>query len=165
MQREIREWTYVTCWHIAKHESFAMWKLYGRAVALRSTYARLSAVLAARSVKLVAVRYIDFEKDQFDGNNSITPFMYKRQEFESERELRGIWFDEDGFNDLTLYGPFDFPLDAGKSIPIEPNELIETVVLAPALPAWRRSAITEACRRFGYAGSILPSVLDSTPKL
>lgn len=164
-QKDLREWTYITCWHMLEHESVAMWSLYGRDVALRTTYGRLTTGLAGTPIELRQVRYIDFEDDVIDFLNTNTAFVHKRREFAHEHEMRGIWFDQEGFQDLTWHGPFDFPLDPGKWFKVDPNHVIEAIVVAPGMPPWKRDVIEEVCRRFGYQGQILPSSIDREPQL
>lgn len=164
---DIRRWTFITCWHMSSSESTAMWQMYGSAVAIRTTYGRLKAALAAPPVELAAVRYIDYytdnENDLMDQPSSTAPFLHKRKEFEHEREVRGIWFDEGGFIDETWYGPFDFPQDSGRYLSVDPNELIEALVLAPTTPPWREAVIREISKRLEYSGPITRSSLDATP--
>lgn len=162
-----REWTFISCWHMAIHESAAMWDRYGRAAAIRTDYGRLlSALSSYPMITVVPIEYIDFDVqgvDAFSGGGHL--FMYKRVEFQDERELRCIWFSQEEFNDFSWYGPFDFPLDLGRSVPVDPNQLIEAIVLAPGLPRWKGEVISDVCRRLGFSGSIRSSSLDSSPDL
>jgi hypothetical protein len=161
---DTRRWTFITCWHLSSSESTAMWRMYGSAVAMRTSFGRLKAALASSPVKLVGVRYIDFENDPIDQSSSTAPFLHKRKEFAHEREVRGIWFDEDGFMDETWYGPFDFPQDPGRYLSVNPAELIEALVLAPGTPPWREEVIREIGKRLEYPGPIARSSLDGLPR-
>lgn len=90
--RKLRQWHYVTCWHMSDHESEAMWKLYGQyqeAVAIRTSCQKLARALPGE-VYLGLVKYLDYEKDDFDPTDLFSPFMHKRVAFQHEREVRGI---------------------------------------------------------------------------
>jgi hypothetical protein len=86
--RRMREWTFVSCWHAGEYESAAMWSLYGRSVAVKSTYGRLRACVTSPSIRMGMVQYIDYARDLIPYDNSYWPFMYKRKSFEHEREVR-----------------------------------------------------------------------------
>ena len=48
------------------------------------------------------INYIDCEKEFIPLDNSLSPFMYKRKNFEFEDELRAlIWTPQHGKNNMT----------------------------------------------------------------
>ena len=80
----MRKWCAANCWHLAKHESAAMWDIHIRAgagVVIRSTFDRLKASLegSETSVYLGEVTYIDYSKDAIPGRNVLAPVTYKRK--------------------------------------------------------------------------------------
>lgn len=82
----------VSCWHIAVHESAALWSLYfprGFGVAVRSTVRELLASLEAsgRIVEPREVRYIDYSEVAV-GDDPRDLLSHKRQSFAPEKELR-----------------------------------------------------------------------------
>src|ERR1700722_864548 len=93
---EVRDNSYVNCWHEASYESAAMWDLYanrGLGVAVKSTVGRLNDTLTANLAddrELVygtRVRYIDYQSDRFPTNNLLWPLVHKRRSFEHEKEF------------------------------------------------------------------------------
>jgi hypothetical protein len=53
----------VNCWHRNETESAAMWKLYGNCLAVQSSEERLRNALTADTIRIDAVRYVDFHND------------------------------------------------------------------------------------------------------
>ena len=88
-----REATYISCWHGGETESAAMWRLYGSAggsVAIQTTYGKLADALPDEAY-MGMVRYISYGLENWiDQSFVISPFMYKRREFEHEKEVRAL---------------------------------------------------------------------------
>lgn len=114
----LRRFTYLNCWHMKEEESVAMWEKYGgsdRAVAVRSTVYDFRRALTADNedydIYFAEVEYrpyssehesapdienIDIDED-LDSRffltreaHSLVPFIYKRTGFEYEEEMRAI---------------------------------------------------------------------------
>jgi len=96
--------TLVSCWYYSKHQSEAMWKLYGdqgKGVAIRTTVAKLKAALAQaegnarqKTIFVGKVKYIDYSDPlitapdcKVDGH--IIPLM-KRISYAHENEVRAF---------------------------------------------------------------------------
>jgi len=113
----LRRFTYLSCWHLKEDESVAMWEQYGgsdRAVAIRTTVGNFSRALTADEddydIYFAEVDYRPYssehesapEIDDIDINelddrffitreaHSLVPFVYKRKGFEYEEEMRAI---------------------------------------------------------------------------
>jgi hypothetical protein len=94
-----RELVAVNCWHIAEHESAAMWDRYVRnreGIAIKSTVGRLGAALPQRpnngissieDIDIARVRYIDYETDHFPLWDVLHHFIHKRLEYESKESF------------------------------------------------------------------------------
>ncbi len=185
----LREWTYVNSWHMNERESAAMWRLYARtneAVAIQSTYARLrdclpSAVEAGKpdmtglsdkwvglpsAIYMGKVQYRDYATEPMPIGNAFHPFMFKRKSFEHEREVRAVIpvfpliEDSQGLqrlpNDLTN-------LEAGKSVRMSLEDLVEGVYVAPSAPNWFREVVEAVTREYGLAHKPIRSSLDEKP--
>jgi len=157
--RRFREWTFINCWHMSEHESAAMWSLYGRSVAIRSTYRKLHDSISSPFIYIGVVRYIDYARDVVTRGNTYWPFVYKRKSFEHERELRVVLQDGTccayaGWSKLAQ-------TQAGREIEVNLRRLKEAVHVAPQTPAWKREAIESVVRRFGLETPVLQSALDA----
>ena len=114
----LQRFTYLSCWHLQENESVAMWDRYGgsdRAVAIRTTVGDFARALTGdeddNDVYFAEVDYRPYSSDhesapEIDEINiednlddrffitreahSLVPFVYKRQGFEYEEEMRGI---------------------------------------------------------------------------
>lgn len=126
----------VNCWHMNDFESDAMWKLYlkeANGVAIQSTFKNLVQCFDADTKNIVyigKVNYIDYNIDSFQEGNIFQPYIFKRKEFQHERELRVITL----YTDANVNKPdflskvFDFN---GINIPVDLHILIERVYICP----------------------------------
>jgi len=188
----LRQFTYLSCWHMTDEESMAMWEHYGGSggsIAIRTTVGEFSSALNTRhdhDIYFGEVNYqpyssdhnetpdlddIDIKEDLDDRffltreAHSLVPFVYKRQGYEYEQEMRGIIqdppFDEsldqtivevDGrerevdFKIHTEQGPKY--LDArkendnnGVDIPVFLDALIQKVHTAPDASGWLKETV------------------------
>jgi len=147
-----RERTYINCWHENEHESEAMWRLYSsyinNAVAIKTTYKRLSSSLEDRTnIQIGTVEYLDFRK-QFSGINSA--FWRKRKSFQHEREVRAIYFE--------LHNK-----DIGISIHCNLSTLIEAVYISPKAPEWFKRVVDDVNIKYGLNITVSKSELNEEP--
>lgn len=163
--RKLRQWHYVTCWHMSDHESEAMWKLYGQyqeAVAIRTTYQKLARALP-QEVYLGLVRYLDYEKDDFDPTDLFSPFMHKRLAFQHEREVRGIIRASSVPNESEpLAFCDDNPCD-GRQVQVELSELIDSVAVSPLAPPWFADLVRSLIGKLGHDIRIELSEISGNP--
>ena len=175
----VREWTFVSCWHMNEHESAAMWKLYSHsneAVAIQSTYATLVDCLPdKRSTYAGVVKYADYESEFIPSDDSFSPVMHKRRSFEHERELRIVWQDlpirehapprprprEDIASGFIPVGEAN--REAGRYVPVDMQKLIRRVLVAPTSPPWFHEVVQSVARRFDLATDVSQSSLDASP--
>src|SRR3954468_4945197 len=88
----LRRWVSISSWHLNRHESAAMWKLYSasqQSIALQSPWQKLADALAGKAL-LAKVRYISYGEEPVEFDNVYAPFLHKRRSFEFENELRGV---------------------------------------------------------------------------
>lgn len=157
--RTYRRRTYVNCWHLHDSESAAMWAAYGsswEAVAVRSSYGRLRECLES-SIEIGTVRYIGYDSRPVPFAYSWEPFLYKRREFEHERELRAVT--------LPMH-----PIQFGGSPPpgileaVNLERLILDVRLAPRAPQWFGRAVASILHWADLKVDVAGSSMDSTPE-
>jgi len=161
--KNVRQWTYINCWHINEHESAAMWKLYAKtneAVAIQSTYNKLKGCLSGKAY-LGIVNYIDYESEWFPKDDTMWPFVHKRKSFEHERELRAIIQDipvVDSFKKPGLPNP-----ESGRIVPINLTDLIEFVYVSPDSSVWFHNLVKDVTEKYNFTFEVRQSHLAKDP--
>jgi hypothetical protein len=153
----LRNWTYVNCWHLNRHESMAMWKLYSKSqesIAIRTTYKRLLSVLP-QEVILGPVGYVDHEKELVPDGDCLSQFFCKRKSFVYEQEVRAAIQEFPRSKDVFKQNP-----EVGKSIPIDVEELIETVYVGPTSASWYFDLVQEVTRKYCISCPVIRSSMD-----
>lgn len=142
--------TFVSCWHMAKHESFLMWKVYagGRpdSVCMKTNLVRVRNSLN-QDFKVGLVNYIDFRSKFPDVN---WPFLYKRAAFLQESEVR-IFIRK---RDISA---------AGLNIEVDPAILINEVLISPDAPLWMIDNVHRLIQLSGHAITCTVSDLNEEP--
>jgi hypothetical protein len=167
-------------------ESQAMWKIYAgenAGIAVQSTVGRLKEALrkVPFPVCLGEITYVDRDQytRQWEGA-SRSPYMFKRKEFEFEREMRALisgehnlkirYIAEDGSdgdqNSWTAHvvEPID-PGLAGQFVSVDVNMLIERLVISPRCPEWFPNMIYGVGKGLGYSLRTYPSAISGNPPL
>jgi hypothetical protein len=124
----LREVILVNCWHMNRRESDALWRIYGgpdEAVAIRSTVSRVKAAFepCPHPVYVGQVLYTDYEFGAIVPELTRFPFLFKRDTFEHEREVRAV-----------IRVP-SAPA-VGRYIPVDLDTLIDQIYVAPTAPDW-----------------------------
>jgi len=159
----LRTWTYISCWHVNNKESYAMWKLYARtneAIAVQSTVGRLRKTMPDNAF-IGVVRYMDYDTEIIQRSDRFSPFLHKRSSFEHEKELRVLFQNSPpgGFHatETRTEGPLGIP------VPVNLDELIDTIYVAPLADAWFSDLVTKIAHRYGLKCKVRPSGLDAPP--
>jgi hypothetical protein len=176
-RKAMRESAYISCWRMSPTEDAAMWGVYaGRGIAIRTTFRHLvDAIDPACTVMAGKVHYVDFDSDEFPPEDTLySALMYKRIEFEFDRELRlavspdvrdwekreWLYRQKDGSvcEAWRLIGPAVIP------VPVDLVTLLDQVVLAPNMPEWTLGPLRELLTRFDVNHVPLsPSRLSYSP--
>jgi hypothetical protein len=139
-----RTHTFLNCWYVRTHESYAMWKLYdaaGKGVAIRTTGRRLKGSLAGGNHRVVhgaRVQYVDYGHTFIPEGNVLFPFVHKRVSFahESEYRLLALWWpkvlEKDEHNTAVRTEPDLPPLSMREAVDL--SQLIEAVYVSPDAP-------------------------------
>ena len=118
----------MSCWYEADNESAAMWELYSKShqgIAILSTKERLKKSLESDQLVFENVKYIDFLRGKANISIPLDAFLYKRIEYECEREYRATLFrlpQSDGYeNGFPRFGSVEkqagFP-EGGVDVPV-----------------------------------------------
>ena len=165
---DLRRLTKISCWHINKYESAAMWEIYlkqGAGVAIQTTVGKLKESLGEfrlkpefmpETIHFGAISYVDFSKHRVDSNMT-NRFFYKRKSFSYEQEYRALI-------SLRIAQEFvgEIP-EEGIKVPIDPDKLIENIVVAPEIEPSYKAKIEEIIEKHGLCCSVNQSNLDEDP--
>lgn len=169
-----RKFACVSCWYESDNESAAMWELYGKdnqGLAIQSTKERLKKSVESDEVTFDKVKYVNFIKEKADIHIPLDVFLYKRTEFECEREYRAALFDlpksdgtQNGFPNFGSVEKQEGYPKVGKDISVDLEILIEKIVLSPYAMPWYKKAVADVLMKYHISGSILvESELSSDP--
>jgi hypothetical protein len=165
-RKTFRDLLFANCWHINEEQSAAMWKLYlstSEGVAVQSTVQRLSDSLnkTTKDIYIGKVNYVKFDSLERGSISGMQSAFLKRLSFEHERELRAVYID---LNDerMSTLGTFS-KFVAGYDIEIEPDILIEKVLIAPTSPPWIEPVIQAALDKFSLNRTVVRSNLNDGP--
>ena len=115
-------------------------------------------------VDIGRVKYIDYEKEAISSPNMIAPFIHKRKSFEHEDELRAlIWTPQHGKNDILNPLNNKYKDVCGFYVPVDIEQLIELIYVAPNAPQWVVELIASIPGRFGLQKQVIQSNLASRP--
>ena len=155
-----RKWTYANCWYMGETESNLMWKAYSHndkeAVVIQSTYKILhnclpenvpihdqyKGVIMNRNINLGIVNYIDYDRELIPIDVPLSPFMYKRNYFKDEKELRVLMSDEP-----AAYG-IDNPHNIGVEVKVNLNYLIKKIYVSPIAEDWFMGLIKNITKKY-----------------
>jgi hypothetical protein len=158
--RRFRPWVFTSSWHLSKHESAAMWKIYSRSeesVSIRTSFRKLQ-LLLPEDVFLGCVQYIDYDHDKVPIDNLLWPFIHKRRSFEYEQELRAIIADTpNALGDSKTEPP------SGLWRNVDLRTLIDEVHIAPTAPNWFVELVGATIIQFGFDFPVGRSKLDDSP--
>ena len=156
-----RRSTFVNCWYQEAEESEAMWKLFASqpyGVAVRSTAARLVGSFTEQLPDYLGrVAYIAYDKDLMPVTE-FPPVFFKRRAFMHEREVRAVVAPQHRAEKTEVEnGP------AGVEYKIDPERLIEAVVISPYSPDWLLDVVRSTLGRFEIDAPVEKSVLERRP--
>jgi hypothetical protein len=166
LNKNIRKFVFVNCWHENDHESAAMWKLYlhsNEGIAIQSTFACLKSCFEEEplDVYIGKLEYRDYLNQKIPENSLFSPFLHKRSSFEHERELRAVVLSfnmtKDNLPDLNN------PLGEGIYIKVDLEKLIQNIYVAPTSPQWFVNLVKSVSKKYGLKKPILQSQLDKKP--
>ncbi|MCY3567314.1 MAG: DUF2971 domain-containing protein [Chloroflexi bacterium] len=163
--RDQRYCVYISCWHLADHESAAMWRLYSRehdGIAIRTECRHLQASFQCEEAIFVGmVNYVDYETTFIPENNVLLPYFHKRREFHHEQEVRAIsnqLFNQDGSRSLGARAQ-----SLGEYYAVELSTLVQEIVVAPYAPDWFIELVSSVAERYGLGNRVRRSSLSTTP--
>ena len=160
----LKSMIYINCWNESTFESEAMWKLYTReknGIAIKTTFINYKTALndplksKNSDVYVSKIRYIDYKTNPIESPNPITLYIYKRNSFQHEMEIR------------ALYVPVNTPEIKenlnGIYYGVDLKILIQEIVIAPFAEKWFSELTKSISRRYGLYDRVRHSTLDDAP--
>jgi hypothetical protein len=164
ISRRMPQFHHISCWHAEEYESAAMWAVYGgqgKGIAVKTTFARLvGSFQGSDQIFVGLVRYIDYGSDWIRRDNSFRPFLHKRKSFEHEKELRAILMRWPGDEWLGKWVQAP-PSASGVAVPVDLEQLIQGVCIAPSSRDWFKEVVVETASRYGLGVKPSRSDLDA----
>lgn len=157
----LREYTYISCWHENEHESNAMWKLYGNAIAVKAKYASIKNLLSWSETEIKhsgRVNYIDYATEHVNIESSYLPYFFKRISFAHEREVRFL-IQEHRYD----WNEYPVPAAPCKAAQLNLNADLEEFVLSPTMESYVANAIEKVVRQAGIEIPLRQSTLLNRP--
>jgi hypothetical protein len=167
INKNLRKYILINCWHMNEHESHAMWRLYPKSdegLCIRSTYKKIKDCLSKipDDVFIGQVKYIDHSKGALDSGNKLSPFIHKRKEYEYEQEIRAIISKLSDIKKRKINSNID-TVEHGIYVPVDLKKLIDEVRIAPASQKWLADTVRAIIDNYDYKFKVLPSSLDENP--
>jgi hypothetical protein len=113
----------ISCWNQSDDESQALWKLYGNSVAIKSTVQRLTnSIWPWAALPIVDYGRVEYKRHGPGSRwgHADTAIFHKDSSFRFEEEFRLVFWSFQPIKD-----------ENGRGIPIDPEKLIEQVVISP----------------------------------
>ena len=156
----LREYTYISCWHENQHESDAMWKLYGNAIAVKAKFSSIHKLLDWSEAEIKQsgrVNYIDYDTEHVNVESSYLPYFFKRLSFAHEREVR--FLIQEHRYDWNEYPPSS----PGKLAQLNINSDFEEIVLSPTMESYVANAVERVLQQAGVSITVRQSTLLNRP--
>lgn len=132
----LKNYTLINCWTMKRHESYALWKIYGAnqsSIAIKSTVSNLKDSINNSSQDFdekIFISKVKYQQKLDDSFSRIDATITKKQFYDFESELRMIIFNfpvsEGGYN-----VPYD--ITSGRKINVNLDKLINEIYLSPFL--------------------------------
>lgn len=157
--------TFISCWHINKHESDAMWKAFSpgtQGIAIQSRMFNFEQSISGyeeNNIVIGKVNYIDYEEDKVPEGFLLVPFLYKRKCYEHENELRAIIQINPRLNDKNPNGQEI----KGLLVNVNLNTLIDKIFISSTAPDWFDKVVTSVVKKFDLKKNIFNSSINDEP--
>lgn len=170
----VRKQSFVSCWRYGGEESAVFWDAYidgHDGVAIETNLDNLQSILedTDRDVLLGKVNYKRYKgsTEQFAAD-VIDRIFHKRHAFGDEQELRLLARKQiQGFN-VNYKGGKKFEVDIeaepGFNLQVDPNELIEKIILPPGVSERHISQVIHLLDYHGVEAEVWRSILDVNHK-
>ena len=161
----MREAVFISCWHQSEFESDAMWKLYAPkygGIAIKSNCQRLVECFRCDdAIFISAVSYVNYDTTHIPEGNALSPYVFKRQEFNHEHEVRAVSLILEKTHDQDT--PGRSRTTNGVCYSVDLNVLIEEIRVDPIAEPWFFDLVCSVVDRYDLNISVFPSALADEP--
>lgn len=176
--------TFIKCFHNAEIESEIMWRSYspkGKGVAIQINSDELSSPVHLYkphdlNCRVVPITYVPVFTEDNPVMKPETMYLFKRKEFEHEKEVRIIGQNvkkvvEDHnqiVGNFYRVGQWDTHLlipDFGQSVPIEPNHVIQSIVVNPFDDGQIAKSVIALVNKYRFRNPVRHSVFYGKKKI
>ena len=156
-----------------------MWRLYASAnggIAVKTNFDAFGrSFLTNEQIHIGAVQYVDYNNDQIPEDDLLSPYLYKRQSFKHEQEVRaivqylpsGLGRNElkDSIRNIPENEINQWPdiCNIGLDYDIDLNLLIQEVVVSPFTPEWLLDLVEKVTKRYALEAPVNKSSLSESP--
>jgi len=147
INKQYKEWIDVNCWHANRHESMAMWKIYGESessVCIVTNLEKIKTSLFppdAYNMIIAKVEYISYDTDSFKIQHELAPLMHKSNFYTYEQEVRLI-----GYSPLSQLK--EVRSEFGTKINLNMLNLIQELKVSPYAPNWFFELVKAVCKKY-----------------
>jgi hypothetical protein len=161
----MRGTTFVNCWREGRHESMAMWDIYGKGsgvVAIKSTVGLLKQAFASYggSIFISRVKYMDWNERNFFGN-ALEMCTRKDMSYAHESEVRAVIWAHGVPSDreLVATGPDGQVQGAkpGEEVDVDPLRLMTEVIVGPREQGRILNLVQIIMKRYGLRQTVRAS--------
>ena len=179
-----KKFIYISCWHAAEEESYAMWKIYGKedAVAIHTNGQKLKTLLQdiykqhkVKPILLTPVEYCSFSDKSLPNISKRDVFSISYNDDSNDKK---IWFD--AMQQFFMHKPIaykfeqevriialdkdapnflevlsDYEEKSGIIVSINPRDFVESVTIAPWADSAFVNAVKAVSKKFGIPESIV----------
>ena len=153
--QKARQMVFISCWHERDKESAAMWSLHSRehdGIAIKTECQSLWDSLENKdNTYMGRISYIDYRDSLINEGNLFDPYIYKRQEFAHEQEVRVVHCEMGSNIPNGIYHSVDL------------SELIKGIVVAPYAEDWFADLVRSVAGRYELGDHVTRSSLAGTP--
>jgi hypothetical protein len=168
---QFRESYYISCWHLFREETLAMWRDYGKdGVAICSQYSLLKSALDAMTDR-ASLGLVRYAFRHLTGWNTLRFITTKRMKYASEQEVRALLWITDEYAGMNRHfdidnraqpRPLTPPPDRvpnGQRRTVDLKALVTEIIVAPQASSETFSEIEQLVRETGYEIRVQPSGL------
>lgn len=168
VERMMKKYIYVSCFHKSEYETAFMWKQYADndGIAIKTTSERLkrSFYKASEVIHISAVQYMDYSKEFMPEGNGLYLGLHKRKSFEPESEVRCIYMKPpiskpDPANPATTIIDPSEKTPCGEYIDIDLETLIKEIYISPYAAPYIKENVDLIANKFNITAKVIQSKL------
>lgn len=162
-----RRFSLISCWNESDKDTPALWQEFTQVtygIAIKTDFQTLKKCFENEDkCSIGRVKYIDYTTDSIPAGNIYYPFMYKRKNFEIEKEVRVIinaWPLGSGYIDATQE-----ICKVGKYYNVDVSVLVKEVIVSPEAENWFVDLVNTMVSRYGLNVPVNQSKLNIKPSI